>query len=121
MSPHPLAPVHAQEAVEGRPAMHRPNGIFGWEGKGIIQEGVRTDGSRIADMTPTMLHLLGLPVEDYMDGRVMEDCFTKEYRAANPVQVREDYIHLKPRVAGDAIEDDDEKLIETMKALGYME
>ena len=121
MSPHPLAPVHAQVAVEGRPAMHRPNGIFGWEGKGIIQEGVRTDGSRIADMTPMMLHLLGLPVDDYMDGRVMEDCLTDEYRAANPVQFREGHIQLKPRVAGDAIEDDDEKLIETMKALGYME
>jgi len=121
MSPHPLAPVHAQEAVEGRPAMHRPNGIFGWEGKGIIKEGVRTDGSQIADMTPMMLHLLGLPIEDYMDGRVMEDCLTDEYRTANPVQVREGHIQLKPRVTGDAVEDDDEKLIETMKALGYME
>jgi predicted AlkP superfamily phosphohydrolase/phosphomutase len=121
MSPHPLVAVHAQEAVEGRPAMHRPNGIFGWEGKGIIKENVRIDGARIADMTPMMLHLLGLPVEDYMDGRVMEDCLTAEYRAAHPVVVREGHIELKPRVSGEAIEDDNAKLIETMKALGYME
>ena len=120
MSPHPLAPVHAQEAVEGRPAMHRPDGIFGLEGSGIRKD-VRIQGSQIADMTPTMLHLLGLPVEDYMDGRVMEDCFTDEFRAAHPVQTREDHIELQPRDTGASVEDDDEKLIETMKALGYME
>jgi len=37
------------------------------------------------------------------------------------VLLREGHIELKPRVSGEAIEDDDAKLIETMKALGYME
>jgi len=121
MSPSPLHPVVAEPAVEGRPAMHRTQGIYGWEGKGIIKQGERVTGPQIADMATTMLHLLGLPVEDYMDGRVMEDCFTPEYRAANPVQVREDFVRLTPREMGGDVEDDDAKLIETMKALGYME
>ena len=56
-----------------------------------------------------------------MDGRVMEDCFTPEYRAANPVQTREGFVTLAPRETGGDVEEDDEKLIETMKALGYME
>ncbi|MDA0666891.1 MAG: alkaline phosphatase family protein [Planctomycetota bacterium] len=121
MSPSPLHSVVAEPAVEGRPAMHRTQGIYGWEGKGVIKEGERVTGPQIADMATTMLHLLGLPVEDYMDGRVMEDCFTPEYRAANPVQTREGFVNLAPREMGEALEEDDEKLIETMKALGYME
>jgi len=121
MSPSPLHSVVAEPAVEGRPAMHRTQGIYGWEGKGIIKQGERVAGPQIADMATTMLHLLGLPIEDYMDGRVMEDCFTPEYRAANPVQVRKDFVTLSPRVMGGNVEEDDEKLIETMKALGYME
>ena len=120
MSPHPLHSVVAEPAVEGRPAMHRTQGVYGWEGAGI-KKGERVTGPQIADMASTMLHLLGLPVEDYMDGSVMEDCFTDEYRAANPVQKREGHVQLKPRAMGGEVADDDEKLIETMKALGYME
>jgi len=120
MSPHPLHPVVAERAVEGRPAMHRTQGIYGLEGHGIRQ-GARVTGPQIADMTPTMLHLLGLPVEDYMDGRVMEDCFTEEFRAAHPPQGREGAVSLAPRVFEGDIGEDDAKLIETMKALGYME
>ncbi len=121
MSPFPLHDVVAEPAVEGRPAMHRTQGIFGWEGKGIVREGERVTGPQIADMAPTMLHLLGLPVEDYMDGKVMEDCLTESYRAANPIKVRAGHVQLAPREVGGTVEDDDAKLIETMKALGYME
>lgn len=120
MSPHPLHPVVAERAVEGRPAMHRTQGVYGFEGHGI-KEGERVTGPQIADMATTMLHLIGLPIEDYMDGRVMEDCFTDEYRAANPVQRAEGRVHLSPRTFEGAAGEDDEKLIETMKALGYME
>ncbi|MHC4838670.1 MAG: alkaline phosphatase family protein [Planctomycetota bacterium] len=121
MSPHPLHPVVAEPAVEGRPAMHRTQGIYGFEGEGIIKKGERVAGPQIADMATTMLHLLGLPIEDYMDGRVMEDCFTDEFRAANPVQVREGHVELRKRAFEGGPGEDDEKLIETMKALGYME
>jgi predicted AlkP superfamily phosphohydrolase/phosphomutase len=121
MAPDPLHPVVAEPAVEGRPAMHRINGIYGWEGAGIFRAGERIAGPQIADMAPTILHLLGLPVEDVMDGRVMDSCFDPDWLQANPVQVREDHVHLTPRQTGGEVADDDEKLLETMRALGYME
>ncbi|MDE0586666.1 MAG: hypothetical protein OSB63_08625, partial [Planctomycetota bacterium] len=121
MSPNPLHPVVAEPAVEGRPAMHRPQGIYGWEGEGVVKSGYRQTGFQIADMAPTMMHLLGLEVDDHMDGKVMLDCFEDEYNHNNPVAIREGAVTLSPRSFDGDVGDDDEKLLETMRALGYME
>lgn len=121
MAPDPLHPVVAEPAVEGRPAMHRMNGVYAWEGEGIFKRGERIGGPQIADMAATIMHLLGLPIDDVMDGKVMEVCMEPAYTAANPVQVREGHVQLSPRKIGGDLAEDDEKLLETMRALGYME
>ncbi len=123
MGASPVARVHAEEAKDGRPAMHRINGIYGWEGKGIFQKGLRHGGPQIADMATTILHLLGIPLDEHLDGRVMEDCFTPEYRARRPVERRSGHYSLTARDVGaaDRSSDDEERLMETMRALGYME
>jgi len=123
MSAQPMHARVVERAEEGRPAMHRIDGMYMMAGAGVFQEGLRRDGPRIADMGPTLLHLLGLPVEDYMDGRVLEDLLTEEYRAAHPVQIREGHVRLEEAAArGPALSADEEaKLVETMQALGYME
>ena len=121
MSPDPLHSVVAEKAVEGRPAMHRPQGIFGWEGKGVIKKGERITGYQIADMAPTMMHMLGLNVDSHFEGSVMEKCFDDNYLSSNPVQPRESAVNITPRKFGGDVEEDDEKLLETMRALGYME
>lgn len=121
MSPNPLHSVVAEPAVQGRPAMHRPHGIYGWEGEGVVKKDHRKTGFQIADMAPTMMHLLGLEVDDHMDGKVMLDCFEDEYNQNNPVAIREGAVTLSPRSFEGNVGDDDEKLLETMRALGYME
>jgi len=118
-------PLHArivEPALEGIPAMHRVDGVYLWEGEGIFPRGVRRDGPQIADMGPTLLHLLGLPVDEHMDGRVMEACYTPSFRAAHPVRSRRDHVHLAPRTLETTRSAEDEaKLVETMQALGYFE
>ncbi|HEX9793601.1 MAG TPA: alkaline phosphatase family protein [Planctomycetota bacterium] len=135
------APVHARlvEPVEdGRPAMHRIQGMLIAEGPGL-QAGVRisdpfkTDPRdpallderhpHVWDMGPTLLHLLGLPVEDYMDGRVLEELFTEERRRAEAVQVRSGWFVPEAGAEHDATLDAESqaKLMQTMQALGYME
>lgn len=123
MSAHPLHPRTVEPAVDGRPAMHRITGIYLWEGGGIFQPGLRHEGPQIADMGPTILHLLGLPVEDYMDGRVMEEILEPAFRAAHPVARREGHVRLEAGGSGGAglSGEDEGKLVETMRALGYME
>jgi len=52
---------------------HRPQGIFAATGPGIAQkEGLR---AQIADCAPTLLALLGLPIPENMDGKVLTEIF----------------------------------------------
>jgi predicted AlkP superfamily phosphohydrolase/phosphomutase len=117
----PVHPRIVEPAVEGRPAMHRMQGVFLWEGPGVIRRGHRQSGQQIADMGATMLHLLGLPVDEHLDGRVMEGVLEPEHLAANPVGRAAGRVELRPREFGAGGAVDDEKLVETMRALGYME
>ncbi|MCH2112348.1 MAG: alkaline phosphatase family protein [Planctomycetes bacterium] len=116
----PLHPRVVEPALEGRPAMHRLQGVYLLEGSPAIQSNVRVAGPQIADMGATLLHLLGLPLDDHLDGKVMEECLDPQWLAENPIQTRIGVVELKPRVQGTAGKDD-ERLIETMRALGYME
>lgn len=121
MMANPVHPVVAEPALDGVSAMHRMEGVFGWEGEGMFRRGARVVGPQIADMAPTILHLLGLPAEDYMDGRVMKECFEPGWLERNPVKIRRADVRLQPRRFGAAGAEDDQRILQTMKSLGYME
>jgi arylsulfatase A-like enzyme len=63
---------------------HRMNGMFLAYGPGL-RAGVKIDGADITDIAPTVLHALGLPVPDDMDGRVLTKVWPAERAAAQPV------------------------------------
>ncbi|MBL7008388.1 MAG: alkaline phosphatase family protein [Planctomycetes bacterium] len=119
-APSPVHPRVVEPAVEGRPAMHRMQGVYLWEGPGVFRRGHRQGGYQIADMGAMMLHLLGLPLGEHLDGRVMEEVLEPAYREANPARACAG-AELKPRTFGADAGQDDAKLVETMRALGYME
>ncbi len=54
---------------------HRPFGIMAMRGPGVVA-GERIHGSSVLDLTPTLLHLFGLPVGRDMDGKVWVTAFT---------------------------------------------
>jgi arylsulfatase A-like enzyme len=102
---------------------HRVEGIFALAGPAAArQEGLSSLG--IVDVAPTVLHLLGLPVPDDMDGRVALEALTADFVARRPPQ-RSD---AKPswlehdQTAGAAPADEtDWKVRERLRALGYVE
>ena len=116
----PLHPRVVELATEGVPAMHRMQGMYAMQGPGI-RTGHRHAGPQIADMGPTLLHLLGLPVEDHMDGQVLEDCMEPDWLLDHPMQMEQGRHSLQPRQFSSSSAPDDERLLETMRALGYME
>lgn len=59
---------------------HQFEGILLAHGPGVKQNAT-VSGSRLIDMAPTILHLLGHPVPDDMDGRVLSDLFDGEQSA----------------------------------------
>ncbi len=119
---------HHLEFFSGKSGTHRDYGIFLARGPGI-RSGVTIDGARIIDLAPTVLALLGAPVPDDMDGRVLEEIFADGYaKEATACRVPE-LVPAAPaeRAGGYAGEngpysrEDEQKIAERLKSLGYME
>ena len=71
--------------IRGDSGCHRSHGVFIAWGP-FIARGRTVSGARIVDLAPTILHIMGLPVPDDMDGRVLEDIYVPEFREAHPVR-----------------------------------
>jgi hypothetical protein len=77
------------------------------------------EGSQITDLAPTILYLLGMPVPDAMDGRVLLDALQPMTLNERPVQ----YVHTDNDGQGKemTLSDKDAAEIEDrLRALGYL-
>ncbi len=63
---------------------HTLFGILIGKGAGLKRGEIR--GARLIDMLPTILYAMGLPIPRRLDGQVVEELFTAEYREAHPVE-----------------------------------
>lgn len=80
MEPPPAPPLSPNLNNGG----HRLHGIFVMAGDGV-RRGHRFDEGILWDLAPTILHYLGVPVPDDMDGRVLAESFDPDWLAAHPV------------------------------------
>jgi hypothetical protein len=71
------------------------------------------EGARITDVAPTILHLLGLPVPEGFDGKVLTEALEPEVLKANPI--RHEDIPLNAEVAGFAMTETEEEEIRKKK------
>ena len=92
---------------------HRPLGMLLLHGPSFGTSSVKD--ARLEDVTPTLLHALGLPVGDAMDGRVLGEAFA----AARPVSTAS-YAHLRGGASSSLTNDEEAQLAERLKGLGYM-
>jgi len=60
------------EQIRGDSGSHRRHGILVAWGAGV-RSGERVEDAHIMDLAPTILHAMGLPVPDDMDGRVLNE------------------------------------------------
>jgi predicted AlkP superfamily phosphohydrolase/phosphomutase len=99
---------------------HRMNGIFLAYGP-HLRCGARAQGATMVDVAPTLLHSLGLPVPDNMDGRVLAEVFASDYMALNPVR-RESPLAAPGMEDSEGYSDDERAEVEgRLAALGYIE
>ncbi len=63
-----------------------PDGVLVLSGEGVVA-GHRVERAQLADVAPTLCYLIGLPVAQYMEGRVMLDAIDPAYLASHPLQV----------------------------------
>jgi len=99
---------------------HRLNGTLVLTGRGIIKKGVSLKGAGLFDIAPTILHIMGQPVPDYMDGQVLAGAIEDDFMAEHE-PVRASVPGLEQRAAKVGYSDDDKKeMEEKLKGLGYL-
>ncbi len=123
-----LSVLRADEPCKSRRvpyATHHPDGIFIANGPGL-RAGERIEPLKIADVAPTVLYSLDLPVPQSMEGEVATSVFTLDHLMYHPLNVSAETL---PGDAGGAgtgqtgetlPEDAAEQIRERLKALGYM-
>jgi predicted AlkP superfamily phosphohydrolase/phosphomutase len=95
----------------------RRTGMFVLTGQGV-RRGVRTSDGDVCDVAPTVLHLLGLPVQADMDGTVATAALTPAHLAAHPV--RTDQVGTRHQSALLDVGDREQRSIEgTQEGIGY--
>jgi predicted AlkP superfamily phosphohydrolase/phosphomutase len=104
---------------------HRMEGVFAARGAEIKRQAAPLPNLDIEDIAPTVLQLMGLPVPTDMDGRVLTETFTSEFKQ-QPVQNGAPtgfWTGDKPDNFQDTAmsEEDEAEIRERLEALGYIE
>ncbi len=102
--------------IRGDSGCHRLHGIFIGQGAAFEQD-TTIDGARIIDLAPTILHILGQPVPEDMDGRVLTAALSTELRGKS-AQIGEATTTSQAQV--DFTNADQADVEERLRALGYM-
>ena len=99
---------------------HKLNGMLIINGKGI-NAGKIIHGASILDIAPTILNILGVPVPDDMDGRVLTEIYRPSFKGFRPV-FHETLQAETPSipVSDDYSEKDADIVKERLKNLGYL-
>lgn len=100
-------------------ANHRMEGVLIMFGKNFRRGHTLTD-CNIMDLTPTILYLMGVEVPSDLDGRVLLDAFHPSYARKHPVRVKKIAPAPIERERFELSKEEEEKLKERLKALGYM-
>jgi len=100
------------------------NGILVAAG-GPFRRGARLAGASILDIAPTILHLLGLPIPEGIEGEVLVSGFEPDWNAAHPSRRVPDpsgpAVALPAASATAGSDPGEARLREELRALGYIE
>ncbi|HKP13625.1 MAG TPA: phosphodiesterase, partial [Blastocatellia bacterium] len=97
---------------------HRMHGVM-IGNAAAVKRAARLDAARIYDVAPTLLYLMGEPVPDDLDGRVLTEIISEDHLSANPVR----YSRAAETARANATAYSDEEnaeIIESLKQLGYI-
>jgi predicted AlkP superfamily phosphohydrolase/phosphomutase len=100
--------------IRGDSGCHRLHGVLIAQGP-EIHRGKKLKDAHIMDLAPTILHLMGLPVLEDMDGRVLTEALT----SSRPVE-RRDSVASGRRAHGELSQEEATEVEDRLRALGYL-
>jgi predicted AlkP superfamily phosphohydrolase/phosphomutase len=98
---------------------HHKDGVFIAAGP-EIRQGAFADGLDIVDVLPTALHLVGLPVPQHVDGRVVTEVLRDE-AASRKVASHQVISRDEPETAYPFSPQEERVIEESLRGLGYLE
>jgi tetratricopeptide (TPR) repeat protein len=99
---------------------HRMDGVIAMYGP-VVKRGFRIPDAGVLDIAPTVLYLLGLPVDKKMSGRVLIDALDPAWTGDHPVRYTAAYDSLLPASAAEAgTSAADQALKDKLVSLGYV-
>lgn len=99
-------------------AQHRMDGVLGLWGPEVQSRGLKR--VQITDVAPTALHLMGMPVPDGMDGRVLEESLRPEFLARRQVRTAKEGERERSDAGPAYSEQQEGEIIDRLKGLGYI-
>lgn len=106
------------DVVVNHTGNHRVNGIVGLYGP-EIKNHTKLTGASVYDIVPTLLHLIGRPVPEGLDGHVLVRAMKDGFLAGNPVQYTR--AEKKKRPAAKGLTKTEQEIIrKRLRALGYI-
>jgi predicted AlkP superfamily phosphohydrolase/phosphomutase len=108
----------AGRGPEERTGNHARDGILVLHGPDV-RRGEALPLAAIEDVAPTVLYLLGIPIDADMDGRVLGEALRPERLAAQPVGVA-DTPYTLPENAFRYSADDERRIRDMLEGLGYV-
>ena len=111
----------------GDAGAHQVDGVLMLAGPEMPARSDPLTGAGIVDVAPTVLHLMGLPVPEDMDGSVLTQALAKKSLEARPVRQSgpvtrwpsED--EAEAAIAASTVDSDDDRVRERLRDLGYVE
>jgi predicted AlkP superfamily phosphohydrolase/phosphomutase len=98
---------------------HRLNGTFMAMGANI-KKGLEISDAGICDVAPTILYMLGEPIPEDMDGRVLTEIFEEEFCRDNPPRGRRSGQVARSDEVVAYSDEESQKVAERLKGLGYL-
>ena len=84
-----------------------------------IKSGLKLDNAKIIDVAPTVLHLFGLPVPSYMDGRPLYEAI-KLSQAEKSVKGPAETVEYAQSQESPYTPEEEEEIKRRLRRLGYI-
>ena len=95
------------------------NGVFLAYGR-AVQPGVQVKDAQIVDLAPTILHLMGEPVPEHMDGGVLHEILHGDVRLAQRSAGAGEWNGQPSGDNGGLTEEEKQALTDRLRSLGYV-
>ena len=110
------SPVASSIGISGT---HSMNGILILRGPAIKAD-VKMSTASIMDVAPTILYLMGLPIPNDMDGKVLSDAIRKEHVATRAPAYSDEKGRISQEPSFSYSAEEEERLKKSLKDLGYL-